>query len=125
MQINLNTPTDQECDAVLTVLIEGAVAYWDCCAWTDVPATDPAPAALVPSLLTYSDPDTGESKTVLVDAELIRKGVAVALSKDFNLNSTDKGRLFATICDDGLSMVDADGADWILQAALFGRLAFG
>lgn len=126
MQINLTPPTDEQCDAIVSMLQEGAIDYWDCVEW-DPDASDSAgdTSGGSSATLAYNDPDTGERKTAVVDSELVRKGVGVALSRQFNLNSQDKGRLFATICDEGLDMVDQDGADWIIQAALFGRLAFG
>lgn len=126
MQINLSPPSDEQCGAVVSMLLEGAIDYWDCVEW-DLAASGPrgkASTNITPTLI-YLDPHTGERKSAVVDAELIRRGVGIALSKQFTLNSTDKGRLFATICDEGLEMVDQDGADWILQAALFGKLAYG
>lgn len=60
-----------------------------------------------------------------IDIEVIATGIRKVQSKDFRINGTLLECIRVGDKEDDAGLIDADGADVIVQAALFGEIVFG
>jgi hypothetical protein len=118
------TKTDREefLDDVIVTAIEGGIGYWSVChsyKWKDQPAV----TAVIQEWDEWEDKAIGDKITV--DRALIRKGIKQVLSGEADVAaSMVKIIAGANATNDG-GDIDADAADVIVQAAIFGTLTYG
>ncbi len=60
-----------------------------------------------------------------IDIEVIATGISKALSDDFRINGTIRECIRVGDNENDAGMIDADAADVIVQAGLFGEIVFG
>lgn len=76
------------------------------------------------------DAEEGESEDACfqksrIDISVIRKGLTNIGKEDFKINSELKRTILHASIDNDGGQIDAEGADCIVQAGLFGELVFG
>jgi hypothetical protein len=118
------TKTEREdfLDCVTITAIEGGIGYWSVChsyKWKDQPEV----TAVIQEWDEWEDKAIGDKITV--DRALIRKGIKQVLSGEADVAaSMVKIIAGANATNDG-GDIDADAADVIVQAAIFGTLTYG
>lgn len=109
------TVTDEFAHSVLTTAAEGG------CDWATVRVTKGTSTDYTEVSMQDNEDDTSE--VFLVDAAKIRLGIQKVLDGSCDLNC--RWQLFAAVGSDDAGSVDAEIADGIVQAALFGDLVYG
>jgi hypothetical protein len=64
-------------------------------------------------------------KAYRIDIEVIARGIAKVKEKDFGVNGSILSAILTSDRDNDAGDIDADAADVIVQAALFGKLVYG
>lgn len=104
---------------VLITAVEGGTGYWAACSgyfWDDDSPED-ARVTL--------HPEDVQDENHLVTVETIAKGIALIRTNTVLLNSTLRKWIVEADRENDAGMIDADGADVIVQAALFGEIIYG
>jgi len=116
------TAREEFLDDVIVTAIEGGIGYWSVChsyKWQDQPEV----TAVIQEWDEWEDKAIGDKITV--DRALIRKGIKQVLSGEADVAaSMVKLIAGADKTNDG-GDIDADAADVIVQAAVFGTLTYG
>lgn len=116
------TSREEFLDDVTITAIEGGIGYWSVChsyKWDDEPE--------VTAVIQEFDEGTGEpyGDKITVNRALIRKGIKQVISGEAGVHeSMVKLIAGASAANDGCD-IDADAADVIVQAAIFGELVYG
>ena len=120
--------TDQDVEDLIVTAIEGGIGYWACLdnttdSFLNAPDEEPvsitaARIMLTGGGITFIDEENDKQSWVLT-LEKLKEGVRLFLEGE------DNG---ADYIEDGcldMSYIDADGADQIVQYALFGEIVYG
>jgi len=103
--------------------IEGGTGYW---ASVSEYRADVAANEIIVVIHFYEGEDDGDDqqtrKLTLMD---IAEGIKRVLNPEFRVGDQIKGCLIQSICSNDAGMADADVADVIVQAALFGEIVYG
>ena len=118
------TKTEREdfLDCVTITAIEGGIGYWSVChsyKWKDQPE--------VTALIQEFDEDEGRvtGPMITVNRALIRKGIKQVLSGEADVHKSMVKLIAAADRTNDGGDIDADAADVIVQAAVFGTLTYG
>lgn len=72
------------------------------------------------------DDESGyKAEELVVDTDLIAKGIGALLKNDARINSQMKANIGQASRENDAGMIDADDADAIVQFGLFGELVYG
>jgi len=111
---------------VFVTALEGSIGYWACATvyhWTrDKGATEDLAgfyAKVVDAEFEDAFPET------MIDAKVIRKGIKAILCDDFRIGKELKADIERADINNDASYIDADSADCIVQAGMFGEIVFG
>ena len=112
---------------IVTTAIEGGTGYWACVhayKWVDLPASERY--AVIEEDLERIGVDEGEAPGHhRLDIDVIATGLARVLDPRFRVNDQIRGWIKDSDRDNYAGMIDADCADVIVQAAIFGELVYG
>lgn len=68
--------------------------------------------------------DDDEGKRMLLTHEAVARGITKALSKDFRLNDSIRTAIYRGASQSDAGDIDAEAADVIVQAAMFGEIVY-
>lgn len=111
------TLTDETLMDVLTTAVEGGINYW-----ASAKKIERDDDLNVTKIVGLFDKEDGEAKGD-VDLTTVANGIEAILSGKVGLRSDLLRQVYSTITDD--MDVDADAADCIVQAGLFGEVVYG
>lgn len=116
------TAREEFLDDVTITAIEGGISYWSTChsyKWMDQPEV----VAVIQEWDEYEDKAIGDRITV--NRDLIRKGIKAIMDGEAGVSDRmTKIIAGANATNDGCD-IDADAADVIIQAAVFGEIVYG
>lgn len=109
---------------VLITAVEGGTGYW--AAVSGYRYDDDKPETASVTLHPLND-DTGEfdGPAHAVTIDTIAAGIGRIKRGDLSINSALRGTILNASDENDAGDIDADGADAIVQAALFGELVYG
>ena len=116
------TAREEFLDDVIVTAIEGGIGYWSVChsyKWQDQPEV----TAVIQEWDEWEDKAIGDKITV--DRALIRKGIKQVLSGEADVHKSMVKLIAAANATNDGGDIDADAADVIVQAAIFGTLTYG
>jgi hypothetical protein len=118
--------SDQFIEDLLTTAAEGGIGYWATLVWWDV-------ASHMPRYTGCYIVDRGDERTpepdaawMVADREAVERGLALVLAGKAKVHSSYVGMVAQALRnqEDGCEL-DAEGADIVVQAALFGEVVYG
>lgn len=108
-------------DDVITTAVEGGTGYWavvHAYKWVDL-----KPGEVYAVIEEIEDPQApGRHR---IDADLIARGIGRVLYPGFRIRADLCELIRAADREADAGLIDADGADVIVQAALFGEIVYG
>lgn len=104
----------------LTVAVEGGINYWAEFLAVERRETDHCVLSIK-----IRDAEDSESPVRDVSARDLARGIGVALEPTFRLRSDLRAAILAALVNNDAGELDADSADAIVQAAIFGHLVYG
>lgn len=116
-----NAISDRLCADIMSTAIEGGIGYW-------AEATEIKRAASGNwdyAEYTLIDAEGDEDWQHVVNFNAVRRGIALLLAPEGRCTGSIKSAVSAAIRDDDGGMIDADGADAIIQFACFGEIVYG
>jgi hypothetical protein len=114
--------SEQFASDVIITAIEGGIGYWaNVLEYRHTP--EPATAKIREQEAT--DPKDNVPKEATLNREFIQKGIDALASGAIKVNPRLLGNILVGAVTDDAGEVDSDGADVIVQAALFGELVYG
>lgn len=115
----MKTPREQFLEDVLVTAVEGGIGYWAEVAeyrYRDCHA-----------VIAEREDATGEGpRRFTLSAAKLEEGLARVASPEFKINARQRGEILSDSATNGEAcLIDADSADCIVQAAVFGELVYG
>lgn len=109
-------------DGVIETVSEGAVAYWAIASDYNWDATEPNKPLSV-RVREFEEPN----KEIVLDREAIQRGIDIIASQThgFEIGQELFGAILWGARENDSSFIDRNGADCIVQAAMFGELVYG
>lgn len=102
--------SDEFLDDVIEAALAGGIQYWA--------------SIMGRSGKVYAIRDDDEGKRMLLTHEAVARGITKALSKDFCLNDTIRATIYRGASQSDAGDIDAEAADVIVQAAMFGGIVY-
>ena len=123
---------DQLCADIMCTALEGGIGYWSQADKIERKPCDPANPSedfnYVSCLLAELNDDEGGYDwdcPHILDYGSIRDGLHTLLTGYCQINSELRGYLLDAVLNGDASSIDSEGADAIVQAALFGEIKYG
>lgn len=108
---------------VITTAVEGGINYWSqviAYKWTEGPEHTYAQVVKEEDLRDPGDPDH-----YTINTDVVVLGLTRLLNGEIEVNNQIMGYIRQSLDDESSYMIDADAADIIVQAGLFGKVLFG
>jgi hypothetical protein len=114
---------DESLADILVTAVEGGIGYWSECSEYQHNGT-PGIAAKDVFAVIIDTEDPEFSGSIRIDLDIISRGIKNILAKDI-IRKSALDEILRAICEDDVGMIDADYADCIIQAGLWGELRYG
>lgn len=124
--------SDRLCADIMCAALEGGIGYWSEASkivqTTTLPESDGSVMANIPDyvscVLTPAE-DEDEFEPQALDYPAIRRGIRRILTGEVGIRSDLRDAVHSGVTHDDGGAIDADAADCIVQAAVFGELRYG
>ena len=122
MTEKINNQTDF-LSCVLVTAVEGGIGYW--AEVRNYHWTEDTNHNLLSASAEIKIEDTNESEWQTLNLDVIRNGIEKIQNNEVNINRDMLKSIVAGNITNDAGEIDSDGADCIVQAALFGEIIYG